>query len=163
MLSRPQQILLKRAQREAALDDAEYRDALEAVSGCRTSKDSRLTDRHLDVALAYLEAIYWRKVDGGALRPSCKPDAVFRQRGYWAGKNTRQETSRDRYTGVNLDREVRALEAALQRLGYGANYCATIRAKVADSRTDPHAQHLYRFALERTLKAKQKQIYRQPC
>jgi len=163
MLSRPQQILLKRAQREAALDDVEYRDALEAVSGCRTSKDPRLTDRHLDVALAYLEAIYWRKVDQGELQPACKPDAVFRQRGYWAGKNTRQETSRDRHNGVNVDEGIRALESALQQLGYGSAYCATIREKVTDGRTDPHAQHLYRAALERTLKAKQRQLYRQPC
>ncbi|MBE0541611.1 MAG: hypothetical protein IH623_09510, partial [Verrucomicrobia bacterium] len=47
MLSRAQQILLKRAQREAALDDAEYRDALATVSGCRSSKDMEFTDRHL--------------------------------------------------------------------------------------------------------------------
>ena len=116
MLSRHQQILLKRAQREAALDDAEYREALETVSGCRTSKDARLTDRHLDIAMAYLEAIHWQKVDRHELQPSCKPDAVFRQRGYWAGKNTRQETSRDRYNGMNLEGEIRALESSLQRL-----------------------------------------------
>ena len=163
MLTRPQQILLKRAQREAALEDAEYREALEAVSGCRTSKDARLTDRHLDLAMAYLEAIHWRKVDRCELQPPCKPDAVFRQRGYWAGKNSRQETSRDRHNGVNLDGEVRALESSLQRLGFGPAYCATIREKVTGGRTDPHAQHLYRAALERTLKAKQKQLYRQPC
>lgn len=163
MLSRAQQILLKRAQREAALDDAEYRDALEAASGCRTSKDARLADRHLDIVLAYLEAIHWRKVEQQALQPSCKPDAVFRQRGYWARKNTRQETSRDRYTGRNLGGEVSDLESALRQLGFDAAYCAKIRAKVAGGRTDPHAQHLYRAALARTIKAKQKQIYRQPC
>lgn len=102
-------------------------------------------------------------MDQRELQPSCKPDAVFRQRGYWAGKNTRQETSRDRYNGMNLDGEVSALESSLQRLGFGLAYCATIRAKVTGGRTDPHAQHLYRAALERTIKVKQKQIYRQPC
>ena len=76
MLSRRQQILLKRAQREAALDDAEYRDALATVSGCRSSKDPEFTDRHLDVALAYFEAIHWRKADAGLLPPSCKAAAV---------------------------------------------------------------------------------------
>ena len=33
MLSRPQQILLKRAQREAGLLDDDYRDALQMISG----------------------------------------------------------------------------------------------------------------------------------
>jgi hypothetical protein len=163
MLSRAQQVLLKRAQREAALPDAEYRDALETVSGCRSSKDASLTDRHLDIALAYLEAIHWQKVDRGELPPPCKPNAAFRQRGYWAAKNSHQETSRDRYKGTNLDGEVRALESSLQRLGYGPGYCAAIREKVAQGRTDPHAQHLYRTALRRTITAKAKQVYRQPC
>lgn len=53
MITRAQQILLKRAQAQAGLDDADYRDAIEAVSGipgCRSSKDSRLTDRHIDTS-----------------------------------------------------------------------------------------------------------------
>src|SRR5208283_660769 len=102
MLSRAQQILLKRAQREAALADGEYREALETVAGCRSSKDSPLTDGHLDSLLGYFEAIHWRKVDAGDLQRSCRPDAVFRQRGHWAAKNTRQETSRDRFINLNL-------------------------------------------------------------
>jgi hypothetical protein len=161
MLTRPQQILLKRAQREAGLDDAEYRDALETASGCRSSTDPRMTDRHWDVALAYFEAIHWRKVDDGALQPSGRADAVFRQRGYWAGKNTRQETSRDRYTGTNLGREIAALETSLGGLGFGPGYCATIREKVTHGRTDAHAQHLYKAALARTLRAKQNRFSEQ--
>jgi hypothetical protein len=155
MLSRPQQILLKCAQREAGLDDTEYRDALEAVSDCRSSTDPRMENRHCDVALAYFEAIYWRKVDAGALQPSGRADAVFRQRGYWAGKNTRQETSRDRYTGTNLGREITALETPLSVLGFGPGYCAAIREKVTHGRTDAHAWHPYKAALARTLRAKQ--------
>jgi hypothetical protein len=158
MLTRAQQILLKRAQREAGLDDAEYRDALATVSGCRSSTDPEMTDRHLDVALAYLEAIHWRKVDAGTLQPCRKAAAVFRQRGHWAGKNTRQETSRDRYARRNVGHEVADLETALGGLGFGPGYCAAIREKVTHGRTDAHALHLYRAALERTLRAKRNQL-----
>jgi hypothetical protein len=158
MISRRQKMLLKRAQREAALDDAEYRDAIEAVSGCRSSTDARLTDRHVDLALAFFEAIHWRKVDRGELQPSCKPHAIFQQRGYWAEKNPRQATSRDRFSAANSGREVAALEAALGALGFGAEYCAAIREKVAGGRVDGHAGHLYKAALARTLRAKQKRI-----
>lgn len=155
MLSRLQQILLKRAQREAGLDDTDYRDALETVSGCRSSTHPDMTDRHVDLAMAYFEAIHWRKADAGQLQPSCKRDAVFRQRGYWQRKNSGGVTSRDRYTGVHLGREIAALEASLSALGFGPGYCAAIRAKVTKGRTDAHAQHLYRSALERTIRAKQ--------
>jgi hypothetical protein len=156
MISRAQQILLKRAQREAGLSDADYRDALETVAGCRTSKDARLADRDLDKLLAYFEAIHWRAADAGTLQPSCRLDAVFRQRGYWASKNTRQETSRDRYNGRNQGASIRDLEAGLATLGFGPAYCATIRDKVCQGRTDAAALHLYEAALRRTLKAKNK-------
>lgn len=160
MLTRPQQILLKRAQREAGLDDKDYRDALETVSGFRSSTDPGMTDRHLDVVLAYFEAIHWSAVDHGQLQPSCRPDAVFRQRGYWARKNTRQETSRDRYTGSNLSRDIAELEAALCNLGFGGNYCAMIRAKATQGCTGARADHSYKAALERTLRSKQNRFSR---
>jgi hypothetical protein len=156
MLSRAQQILLKRAQRECGLPDREYRDALELVCHCRTSKDPVLTDRHLDKVLSYFEAIHWRGVDAGELQPPSKPDAVFRQRGYWASKNTRQETSRDRFAGRNLSREIGDLERKLHALGFSDNYCDGIRSNVTHGRDDAHALHLYRAALERTLRAKVK-------
>jgi hypothetical protein len=156
MLSRSQQILLKRAQREAGISDADYRDALELIAGCRTSKDVRLTDRHLDKLLAYFEAIHWRGVDAGTLQPSGSATAVFRQRGYWAAKNTRTETSRDRFTGLNLQAEIAALESKLAALGFGSSYCSSIRAKVIGNRDDEHALHLFRTALARTLKSKSK-------
>jgi len=157
MLSRAQQILLKRAQREAGLSDSDYREALQTVAGCQSSKDAALTDRHLDKLLAYFEAIYWRAVDAGQLQPCGKATAVFRQPGYWADKNTAGETSRDRFNERNQGCEIAALEAELARLGYGPGYCSAIRKTVCNGRSDPHALHLYRAALERTVKAKNRQ------
>lgn len=155
MLSRAQQILVKRAQREAGLSDADYRDALEVVSGCRSTTDVRMADRQCDLILAYFEAIFWRGVDSGSLHPSCKPDAVFKQRRYWAQKNTHQETSRDRYAASSVSRQIADLEAALGALGFGPGYCASIRAKVTEGRMDVRSLYAYRAALERTLRAKQ--------
>jgi hypothetical protein len=156
MLSRAQQILVKRAQREAGLSDAEYREALEVVSGCHSSTDASMTDRHCDLVLAYFEAIYWRKVDAGELQAACKPNAVFQQRRYWAQKNTRQESSRDRYAAASVTKTIADLEGALAALGFGAAYCASIRATVTEDRTDPRSLHVYKAALQRTLRAKQK-------
>lgn len=158
MLSRPQQILLKRAQREAALPDDEYRDALELVSGCRSSTDPRMTDRHVDLALAYFEAIYWRKVDADELQPPCSPTAVFRKRGFWAAKNPSQQTSRDRFLQSTVEREIAAFESALAALGFGVDYCQAIRARAVQGRRDPHSQFLYRAALRRTLASKQRGV-----
>jgi hypothetical protein len=116
-----------------------------------------MTDRHVDVALAYFEAIFWRKVDAGQLRPACNPDAVFRQRDYWKKKNTNNETSRDRFTGRNLKQEIADLEGQLQAIGFSDNYCAGIRANATHGRNDTHALYLYRTALDRTLRSKQRQ------
>ena len=154
MLSRPQQILLKRAQREAGLSDADYRDALQTIAGCQSSTSTAFTDRHLDKVLSYFEAIHWRAVDAGKLQPSCSATAIFRRRGYWASKNTRQETSRDRFNGANLNAEIATLEGKLAALGFDARYCAGIRSNVTKGRDDAHALHLYRAALTRTLNAK---------
>ena len=85
---------------------------------------------------------------------------MFRQRGYWAAKNTRLETSRDRFTDMNLGQAVADLEGKLAALGCGAGYCATIRKNVCQGRDDARALHLYRAALERTLKAK---VRREEC
>jgi hypothetical protein len=157
MLSRRQQIVLKRAQRQAALSDDDYRDALQMIAGCRSSTAPALTDRHLDKLLAYFEAIHWRAVDAGALQPSGSATAVFRQRGYWASKNTGTETSRDRYNHFNLGQEIADLERRLAVLGFGKLYCEGIRNNATKDRQDAHALHLYRTALERTLNAKIKQ------
>jgi hypothetical protein len=144
MLSRPQQILLKRAQREAGMSDEDYRDALQMIADCRSSTSPAFTDRHLDKLLGYFEAIHWRGADAGTLQPSGSAVAVFRQRGYWAAKNTRLETSRDRFTDLNLGQAVADLEGKLAALGCGAGYCATIRKNVCKGRDDARALHLYR-------------------
>ncbi len=156
MLSRAQQILLKRGQREAGLSDDDYRDALEMIAGCRSSKSPALTDRHLDKLFAYFEAIHWRAVDAGTLQPSGSITAVFRQRGYWVAKNTNQETSRDRFNDSNLAKSIADLEREMAGLGFGQGYCAAIRKKVANGRDDTRGLHLYCAALQRTLKAKAK-------
>lgn len=159
MLSRSQIILLKRAQREAAIDDAEYRDSVEMVSGipgCRSGKDSRLTDEILDKLLSYFEAIYWRKFDRSELlaQAACKADAVFRQRRYWAEKNTRAVNSRDRFSSGSATDEITDLEAQLAALGFGRGYCGSIRKSVTHGANDAASLFKYRAALKRTLKAK---------
>lgn len=158
MPSRAQQILVKRAQREAGLADADYREAIETVSGipgCRSSTDGRLTDEHLDKLLAYFEAIFWRRVDLGELQPGCNSGAIFRQRHFWAQRNRAGNTSRDRHTAAVLSDEIGRLEAGLAALGFGPDYCAAIREKVAAGRAHTYGQRLYKAALERTLRAKQ--------
>ncbi|HYG35760.1 MAG TPA: hypothetical protein VEC99_13300 [Clostridia bacterium] len=159
MLTRSQQILLKRAQKEAGLSDAEYREAIEVVTGipgCRSSKEPSLTDRHLDKMLAYFEAIHWRRVDLNELPAECKPGAVFRQRGFWAGKNTNSETSRDRFVSSTLGAEISRLERALGSLGFGVGYCQAIRERVCGEDSSSAADYRYKAALERTLSAKRK-------
>lgn len=160
MLSRSQQILLKRAQRAAALPDDEYRDALEVATGCRSSRDREFNDRGLDKFQAFLEAIYFRKLDAGELQPAGSAFAVFRRRGYWAGKNTNHQTSRDRFTGLNLNQVISDLERRLAAIGFGREYCEGIRNKSAQGRTDAHGQHLYLAALRRTVAAKSKTCLR---
>jgi hypothetical protein len=154
MLTRAQQILIKRAQQEARLDDADYRSAIATVSGhgdCTSSKDARLTDQNVDNLLSYFEAIHWRKVDAGELQASCKPTAVFRKKGYWAAKNTRGNTSRDRHVAADLAHQVVALEDELARLGCGFAYFSKIQNNIV-----PFSVPLYLCALKRTLAAKQK-------
>ena len=154
MFSNPQKSIVKRAQREAGLDDSDYRDALALIAGVRSSTAPELTDRHFDKLLAYMEAIHWRAVDAGMLQRCGSPTAVFRQRGYWIAKNTRLETSRDRFTQSNQAGGIAALEAELEALGCGPSYVSAIKRNVCKGREDAHALHLYRAALERTLKAK---------
>lgn len=154
MLSNPQKALLKTAQRQATLVDVEYRDAIATVSGmadCRSSTDDRLTDSHMDRLMSYLEAIYWRKVDNQELQHVFKANAAFRQRGFWAERNRRGNTSRDRFTELAINGEIADLEAGLAELGFGAAYCAAIRASVG-------AAGLFKYAaaLKRTLEAKQR-------
>lgn len=154
MLTNPQKAILKRAQRECGMSDDEYRDTLELICCCRSSTSLAMTNKHLDKLLAYFEAVWSRGVAAGTLRPSGSANAVFKTPGYWAAKNTRLETSRDRFTKSNLGQTVADLEGQLAAIGCGWGYCAAIRQNVTKGRTDDRALHLYRVALERTLKAK---------
>jgi hypothetical protein len=163
MITRAQQILIKRAQREAGLDDEAYRDALLAVSGCRSTTDPRLSDRDVDLVLAYFEAIYWRKADAGELPVPCSPNAAFRQRGYWASRNPRGNTTRDRFNNHSLAEELSRLEGCLQDLGFGPDYCAGIRSRSTHGQNDQQALRFYLAALKRTLHAKQRSAVAVPA
>lgn len=161
MLTRAQQILLKRAQAQAGVQDAEYRDTLEHFCGVRSSTDERMTDEHFDLVLAYLEAIYWRAVDAGTLPAPCKPSEPFVQRSYWASKNPAGNTSRDRYTVGELNEEIALLERQLA-LEFGCNpgYFEAIKRNVIPqawrNMTWPAGLVKYKAALERTLDAKRR-------
>jgi hypothetical protein len=73
--------------------------------------------------MAYFEAIYWKKFDEMQfVQPPCKPNAVFRQRGYWASKNPKGNTSRDKFGQSNLQPQVDVLERELNEMGYGFTY-----------------------------------------
>jgi hypothetical protein len=158
MLTRPQQILLKRAQRQAGIEDAEYRETMESLCHVRSSTDPRLADEDLDKMLAYFEAVFWRGVDAGRLQPSCKPNEPFQKRGFWKARNCAGNTSRDRHSYSDLSIRIEAFEADLALLGYGPDYCQAIREKVTHGRDDVRALHHYRVALERTLSAKRRRV-----
>lgn len=158
MLTNEQKGLCKRAQKEAALPDNEYRDAIALVSGmrdCTSSKDARLTDDHMDSLMSYFEAIFWRKVDAGQLQPVFKPNAVFRQRDFWKNKNRRGNTSRDRFTHDALTQDIADLEGKLMQHGCGLSYFQGIQNNM---KRGGKAFNLvnYRGALKRTLEAKER-------
>jgi hypothetical protein len=132
VLSNDQKALVKRAQREASIDDEEYRQILdqELGFGVRSSTDPRLGDRHFDRILAYFEAIYWRKVDAQEIVQK-HPKSVFQVRGYWASKNTVQSNSRERHADRALSSELNRLESALKLRGVHENYLYAISKKQA--------------------------------
>jgi hypothetical protein len=156
-LSRDQIVLIKRAQSQAGVTDEEYRATWPQLTGwedCHSSKDPRLTDKHVDRLLGYFEALYWSGVDRGELpAPSFKQrlQPVFQQRGYWAGKNQRGNTSRDRYTENELKSKMSALETQLHRLGYGLRYIQAIQ-----NRIQPFSARAYIAALTRTIESKRR-------
>jgi hypothetical protein len=158
MLTNPQKSLLKTAQRWANLPDPEYRDAIELVGGpgVRSSTDPKLDNRHLDKLMAYLEAIYWHKVDAGTIQQSFSAKNPLRNRGFWADRNTKGSTTRDRYNTAELAAEIMDLEGQLLQLGNHPNYLDAIRTKVMNGRHDGQALWHYKSALQRTLSAKQR-------
>ena len=92
--------------------------------------------------------IYWRGVDSGALQPRCKPNSPFRKRGYWAGKNRRDSTSRDRYAAQQLATQIIVCEDRLAALGFGGNHLRAILEKTG-------AGMGYWAALRRTISFKE--------
>ena len=155
-LSRPQQILLKRAQAQAGIGDSEYREHLQTVAGVQSSTDPAIGDEQLDVLMAFFEGIYWRTYMAGLL-PAPRRGDPFMTPGYWASKNTAQSTSRDRFTGQNLAEEIRKAEADLASMGFGPGYCYSIRNRVATAAPmTPPRQRAYLAALNRTIAAKRK-------
>lgn len=146
-LTREQIVMVKRAQREAGIGDEEYRATLESLTGCTSSKDARLSNRQFDVILAYFEAIAWRGRDRGEL-PAPGRTGVFLRRGYWAGKNTAAQNSRDRYVRHEFQGDIKALEERLQGLGCSPSYLGAIRTKT-------RTVTAYRAALTRTLRSRE--------
>jgi len=148
MLTRKQQILLKRAQAEAGLSDGDYRNAVAAVSGmpdCRSSKDPRLTDAHMDHLLSYFEAIYWKENSEGG--------EIFKELGFWAGRNWKGNTSRDRYTEGDLTAKLAKAEQMIIGLGFCQRYLDAIYVRIR-----PYSHGAYLAALERTIASKKKKV-----
>lgn len=161
MLTNSQKGLLKRAQAQASLSDADYRDALECVAGVSSSTDPALGDDHLDVLMAYFEAIYWRGVDAGTLQASCKGSAPFRQRDYWAAKNPARNTSRDRWLDAWTEEAIERLEGELLATGVGAGYLVAIKTRVREGTAEkwtPPQWRAYGAALERSLMARRAKV-----
>lgn len=158
MLTNLQKSLIKRAQREAGLTDEDYRDALEASAGVRSTTDPRITNRGVDIFLSYVEAIHARKVAAGELQPSSRPDAIFKTPGFWRARNPSGNTTRDRFNGRGLADQVAELEARIRALGFDERYTAAIRSKVTHGLNDDRSLYTYCAALRRTLAAKSKNL-----
>lgn len=157
MLTSAQKGHLKRAQAEAGITDFDYRGSIATVSGmedCTSSTDPRLTDRHFDQLMAFFEAVHWQAVDAGTLQPSCKPNAVFRKRGYWADKNPRGNTSRDRYAEGDLSQEIATVEAGLAEFGCGLAYFRAIQNNLR--RNGGFSPAAYLGAIKRTLESRRR-------
>jgi hypothetical protein len=170
MLSNDQKSLLKRAQRQADLPDSEYREALRLIAGVNSSTDPGIGDRHLDRLMAYFEAIYWRKIENEKhpdpdclVRNGCKRQWLpFLARGYWANKNTKQETSRERFVAGNMADDIVRLESELHSLGYNMAYVVRIRLNVMQGRGTPRDMRNYKAVLERTINSKRKKLENVP-
>jgi len=150
MLTNDQKALIKRAQREAQINDEEYRQILfeDLGFGVHSSTDPKLGDRHFDKILAYFEAIYWRKLQAGEITAR-SPKTVFQCPGYWASKNSLTSNSRERYAQRGIETEIHRLEAALRQLGCHDAYLRAIQRNTGPG-------WAYRAALARTLAARTK-------
>jgi len=152
-LSKAQIQRLQMARRQAGIPEDEYRDMLaNLLPDCTSSKDPRLTNEHWDQIINYWEAVYWRRRSRGELAPPGR-NAMFQTRGYWAQKNKRGNTSRDRFTSNDLAGQIAAAEARLLALGKGPHYCAAIRSRIGGDAASPLQQRKYLAALEKTTEA----------
>jgi restriction endonuclease Mrr len=144
---------LQMARRQAGIEEAEYRDMLAHIfDGCVSSTDPRLTNEHWDRIIAFWEAVYFRKLDRKEVKPPGR-NAMFQKRGYWAQKNKRGNTSRDRYTAEDLGAQIADAEGHLLKLGYGPHYCAAIHARIGGDAASPIQRRKYLAALENTTAA----------
>ena len=159
-LNNAQKSLLKQAHRQARLADDDYRDILQSVSGHRSSTEPGFDNRDMDKALAFIEAEFWLKVDRGQIQPDGKPP--FSRRRFWANRNNLQETSRDRFKQTECNAAVARLESELAELGYGPQYVGAIRNTATKGETSARALFLYKTALERTLRSKQRHAEANP-
>ena len=150
MISNEQKAVLKRAQREAMIDDEEYRDILENQLGFgfRSSTDPRMGDRHMDKAMIYFEAIYWRQVDQGTIKLR-NPKTVFTRRNFWKDRNTLASNSRERFASSALAGQIAILEKNMHALGKNSFYLAAIKRNCK-------SDWGYKIALERAVKANQR-------
>jgi hypothetical protein len=147
MLTNPQKSLISQAARAAKLSRPDYEAAWGSVTGwpdCVSSTDPRLTDRHVDLMMGYLEAIF-----EGDYIPANKRPHVFARAGYWAAKNRGGTTSRDRFTATAQADEIRNAEAALRATGYP-------EAKIGGIRHKTGGGWAYIAALRRTAAAEVK-------
>lgn len=121
MLTPAQKSLVKRAQRQANLDDEQYRDLWRVITGwedCDTSTDPRIGDRHVDKMMGMLEAIYWLRVDQAQLTHAPGKHSPFLNREYWSRRNKAGQTTRDQYAEKRLAAECNSIALRLQSAGY---------------------------------------------
>ncbi len=126
--------------------------------------------------MKYFEAIYWRASDslspreragvrgpGSPSFPSCPSvnprSKIFQRRGYWASKNPRGNTSRDRYVSNNIESVVERLESELNSLVGNPRYVGAIRNNcLCSAFPRPQEWANYAAALRRTIAAKRKKL-----
>ena len=154
MISRAEQIWLKRAQAAAGIADTEYRESLERFAHVRSSTDPRLTHDQFERLMGYFEAIYWSLRDSGAVQPN----EVFRRRGYWAERCHDGDRNRARYAMHQQTEQIHELERDLIGMGFSVDYLDEIRMRSMHAPQHPTPRDLagYRAALQRTLDSRQR-------
>lgn len=151
MLSNKQKALLKTAQRDAGIEDADYREMMHHWTGCSSSTDPRLTDEGFDLLMGLFEGIYWWQKTT-AMGVAFHHSKVFKVDGYWGKKNPKGNTSRDRYAEQGLEADIAALEVELEGMGYGGAYLDQIKLRAGTLMVN------YRAALKRTIAAKRRAL-----